>query len=316
MLAQRRPAGVPDDSTPDEFERWSNGLVAFLTSESVPANFRGWAQQQVDLLDAYLASDADLDADPGDEDVAPAAAAPAPSAKKKAPRTKQHAAADTRGEGMLVIQVPAQAGKLFLGLAVGILLVLGVIAARQFSDNGGSSLPPSANAAATPAFDQARADQLNQTLQTDPSNKDALYELGELYFEGARYEDSITALTKLVALDPTNKQALNDIGTANFNLGRTDEARVWWQKTLAVDANDVQAHYNLGFLYASVDPRDLAAAVGEWETVVRLDPTSQLGQTAAQHVQGLKNQLTATPGTGNAAASPTVAAATPTVVAP
>ncbi len=62
MLTQHRPSGVPDGLPPDELERWSNDLVAFLTSDNIPAKFRGWARGEADQLDAYMASADDLDA--------------------------------------------------------------------------------------------------------------------------------------------------------------------------------------------------------------------------------------------------------------
>lgn len=323
MLAQQRPAGVPDGVSPDELERWSNELVAFLTSDGIPASFRGWARKHADLLDAYMASaedfesdlsagESDLDVDEEEQDEAPAGAPRALSAlpKQKSPRAAKagRRAATAEEPRMLVLRVPEQVGKLGIGIVIGVLALFAIFGVRTLTsgDGKGGSLPATAEVA---AFDQARADELQVLLQQDPANQDALFELGEIMFEGQRYEESIEALTKLVALDPANKLALNDIGTANFNLGRPDEAKVWWRKTLATDPNDVQAHYNMGFVFANTEPRDLAGAVNEWETVVRLDPTSQLGQTARVHVDGLKAQITGTPAAAGAAATPTAAVA-------
>lgn len=325
MLAQQRPAGVPDGVSPDELERWSNELVAFLTSDGIPASFRGWARKNADLLDAYMASaedfeadlsvgESDLDVDEEEQDDAPAGAPRALPAlsKQKSPRAAKagRPIATAKEPRMLVLRVPEQVGKLGIGITIGVLALFAIFGVRSLTSGGGNggSLPAIATVA---AFDQARADELQSLLQQDPTNKDALFELGEIFFEGQRFDESIEALTKLVALDPANKQALNDIGTANFNLGRPDEAKVWWQKTLAVDPNDVQAHYNMGFVYANAEPRDLAGAVSEWETVARLDPTSQLGQTAQVHVDGLKAQLAGTPTAVSAIATPTPAAVAP-----
>jgi Flp pilus assembly protein TadD len=316
MITASRTTGVPDGLPPDELERWSNDLVAFLTSEDVPVRFRQWAHSQADLVDAYMASAEDLDADddvddddePDDDVVEEACVATAPrrTPKRKSPRAPKRGVGGQRAATGSLPSGPG--GRLILGVIVGAVVLLAIIGVRSLvqdgSSDGGSTLPAAAQA---PAFDQARADALQALLQQDPNNQDALFELGELNFEGERFEASIEALTKLVALDPANKQALNDIGTANFNLGRPDDAKTWWRKTLAVDPNDVQAHYNMGFVYANAEPRDLAAAVGEWETVVRLDPTSQLGQTAKVHVDGLKAKLTPAAGSGAAAPAPTAA---------
>jgi tetratricopeptide (TPR) repeat protein len=300
MLALRPPAGIPEDLPPDELERWSNDLVAFLTSESVPANFRDWARKQASLLDAYLASAGDLESGldlEDDEEDAPAPASAPVRAAPKAPKGKKarQRSAPAAQQDMMVLQVPAAAGKLIIGVVigvVGIFAILGVLGLVNSGD-GANALPATDNAA--PAFDQARADELQQILQQDPTNKDALFELGEMNFEAERNEEAISWLTKLLELDPTNTYAMTDIGTANFNLGQPDAAKEWWQKVLTVDPNYVQAHYNLGFAYANVEPRDIAGAVREWDAVVQLDPESQLAQTAKVHIDGLKAELTATP---------------------
>jgi tetratricopeptide (TPR) repeat protein len=207
---------------------------------------------------------------------------------------------------MLVLQVPEQVGKLGIGIALGVLALFAIFGVRAIVGGGGGSLPATNGAA---AFNQARADELQAVLKQNPSDQDALFELGEMNFEAGRFEESISWLGKLVELDPANKPAMTDIGTAHFNLGRPDTAKEWWQKVLTLDPNDVQAHYNMGFVYANTEPRDLAGAVKEWETVVRLDPTSQLGQTAKVHVDGLKAQLPGTPAAAGAAATPTPAVA-------
>lgn len=297
MSAQTAFAGVPDDLTPEQLERWSNGLVAFLTSDKVPQTFRRWAQAQAGAIDAHMAGAADLD----DEEEAPV-----PQRAARAPRPRQEAPRDAG----VTLRVPEQTGKLLLGVVLGVLVLGAIFVVRQVGGGGGNdgdSLPT--NAAAE--FNQARANELTALLEQDPENKEALFELGEMNFQAGRYEDMIPSFTKLVELDPANTHALTDLGTAHYNLGQPAMAKTWWEKVLAVDPNDVQAHYNLGFMFANAEPRDIAAAVREWDEVLRLDPESQLAQTARVHIDGLKAQLA---GEGTAVAVPSAtqaAGATP-----
>ena len=287
MTTARRPAGIPEDLSLDELERWSNGLVEFLTSDGVPAPYRSWSRTQADRIDSYMATAGDLEGEAELDAEEEEHAANEPRAKQ-ARRADRAAAPAPRG---VTITMPGHMGKFIIGLGIGVVALVLIMTLR--GNGGGSaatSLPPTDP---TPAFDQARADQLQATLQQDPNNKDALFELGELNFDAARNEEAISIFTKLVALDPTNKHAMTDIGTANFNLGNPAEAKTWWLKVLALDPNDVQSHYNMGFLYANVEPRDLPAAINEWETVIKLDPTSDLAQTAKVHVDGMKAQVSA-----------------------
>ena len=314
MLSQHRPSGIPDGLPPDELERWSNELVGFLTSDRVPTSFRGWAHRQADLLDAYMASASDLESD-GDEEEDAGAAEPAArvvTARQQAPRpAKAGGRRKTESrQGTLTLQLPEQAAKLIMGVAIGIVALGAIFGVRALTKED-SALPKTGGEnAGAPAFDKARASELEALLETDPTNQEALFEIGEMNFQASRNEETIVWFTKLVELDPKHTHAMTDLGTASFNMGKADVAKEWWKKVLAIDPNDVQAHYNLGFAYSNAEPRDLAAAVSEWETVVRLDPESQQAQTAKVHVEGLKAELKSPP----TVAAPTAAA--PTAAAP
>ncbi|MDE3095375.1 MAG: tetratricopeptide repeat protein [Chloroflexota bacterium] len=306
MRTPERPAGLPEDLGPEALQQWSNDLVAFLGSDRVPDAFRGWADAQAAHVDAWLAAAGDLDdADDGSR-VAATSPARGPARGRRADGAERpaRAPAERRQANPGGLLATGGAGKLLIGIAIGVIVLAGIAFLRG-SGGSGAALP---NTAPTPAFNQARADELARLLQQNPANKDALFELGEMNFQAGRNAEAIASFTKLVALDPANGHAMRDIGTANFNLGRADEAKTWWLKALKVDPNDVQAHYNMGFAYANAQPKDLAAAVKEWETVIRLDPTSQLAQTARVHVDGLKAQLTATPAAGSTPGPATPAA--------
>jgi len=202
----------------------------------------------------------------------------------------------------MVFEMPAGTAKLILGVLAGLLvlgIVYGIVAVTRNSDSG--SIPASAASsgqATTVPFDTARAAELMKLVQADPNNKDALRELGDMNLTSDRYADAITWYTKLAVVDPTNVQVLDDISTANLYIGNTDEAKTWIDKALKIDPNDVSAHYNMGYVYASGTPQDLAAAVKEWDLVVQLDPTSPEGQTAKTHSDGLKAQMTRTAAAG------------------
>ena len=299
-MSAQPASGVPVDLPPDELEQWSNDLVAYLTSDRVPSNFRTWARAQADQLDAYMASADDLDSSPAVEPVEEPAARVAAPKQARAPRPQPAAAAEPR---TMVFEMPASTAKLILGVLAG-LLVLGVVyGIVALTRNDGSSIPTSAatngQQPTSVPFDTARAAELMKLVQADPANKDALLELGAMNFTSDRYADAITWYTKLSAIDPTNAEVMDDISTANLYVGDTDQAKVWAEKALAINPNDAAAHYNMGYVYASGTPQDLGAAVKEWDLVVQLDPTSPQGQTAKTHSDGLKAQMTRTAAAGS-----------------
>ena len=172
------PAGVPDGVSPDELERWPNELVAFLTSDGIPASFRGWARKHADLLDAYMvpaedfesdlsAGESDLDVDEEEQDEAPASAPRALSALplQKSPRATTAGPADGQHAGAADGRA-ARAGaarQARHGHAVGVLALFAIFGVRSLTsgDGNGGSLPATAGAA---AFNQARADELQALL--------------------------------------------------------------------------------------------------------------------------------------------------------
>lgn len=302
MGTRTATAGIPEGLAPEELERWCNELSDFLTSAAIPEAFREWARAQAERIDAYLARAAELEPATSDEDDEPE---PRPG-----PSRRRAASTGRRGRGDRASAASAlstQGGRLLLGIAAGAVALLVIFGARELAgrDSSAGELPQSGPAQAT--FDEARAKELEALLASDPANQDALFELGEMNFQAGRYEEAIQWFTRLVDVDPKNVHALTDIGTANFNLGRPDQAKAFWLKALEVNPNDAQVHYNLGFLYANVEPRDLAAAIAEWEKVIELDPGSRLAETARVHVEGLRTELTpaaTTPLAATPAASP------------
>ena len=183
-----------------------------------------------------------------------------------------------------------------IGVTIGLVVLVGFFAIRQGWIPGlGTSANPSTQSLDVQAtLDQNRVNELKAALSKNPNDQDALFELGEMYFQAGMWQDNLDVFMQLVQLDPKNTHALTDIGTSNFNLGQYDSAKSNWQKVLEIDPSDAQAHFNMGFLYANVPPQDLNAAIQEWETVAKLAPNSDIAQTAQAHADAYKKMLSPT----------------------
>jgi len=286
-------------------------LADYLASPSIPASLREWAAAQSALAEEAYA----VLADPERR----AAAIREQRLLSEAPRTAPAEAGhrqpgrqpeepddggrvQRRSAGQATPARPGLLGSilnlrlhgLVLGLLVGVAVLGGILLGRYGLPGGGDGdegVPPTTQDSIIP-LDTGRIAELTTIVQQDPNNKDALFELGERYFEAGEWQTSIDWLTRLIEVDPSNLFAMTDIGTANFNLGQTDVAKITWLRVLELDPNYVQAHYNLGFLYANVEPQNLDAAQREWEIVVQLAPDSDLAGTAQVHLESL---LAATP---------------------
>jgi len=316
--------GVSKDAAQDEIEARYRELVDHMASTAVPPTLREWANREMALLDEAYAvlSDPESRAKLADAPVAvvsPAASfdpAVHPAQITGAATAVQQPAVQSRGGAAVADseKPPSALRALFLGvpwtlaamgLAVGMVGLVSIVFGADVLSGigGGGEEPAAAEEGDIVPIDTSRVAELVPLVQEDPNNMEALFELGEIYFLGAEWQAAIDWFTQLVALDPANVHAYTDIGTANFNLGSYEDARSAWLTGLEAAPEDVQLHYNMGFLYANVDPVDIQAAMTEWGEVVRLAPGSDLAATAKVHLDSLAAE--ASPGASPAAAEAT-----------
>ena len=144
---------------------------------------------------------------------------------------------------------------------------------------------PESSAAAT--VDQAKVSALMQKLAADPKNVDTLQQLGDLYYLAGDYASAATWMDKILAIDPKNVTGLLALGAADFNIGKLTEAETAWRQVLALDPKNIEAHYDLGFMFLSKNPPDLANVRAEWNQVIAIAPDSDVAKTVATHLQSL-----------------------------
>ena len=67
------------------------------------------------------------------------------------------------------------------------------------------------------------------------------------------------------------------------------EAEKHWLVAAALYPNSVEVNYNLGFLYLSQSPPDMAKVIAAWNKVIAIDPNSSVAKSVATHLKGLQN---------------------------
>ena len=272
--------GLAKDANAQEIEAAHDELVGFL--ERAPHGLQGWARRQIAAADEAYALLSDATATR-----AGAAAAGAGSDDEyfeelevEPPTTRRgrlEAQRRARATAQAAVAVPSRASarkRLLKRLAIGAVGAVAAIAIGVGVYNmGASSVPGFTGAAAPeasggPSLDQARVAALMQKISANPKDVASLQALGDLYFQAGDY--------------------------------RT--AADWAKKILAIDDKNLEAHYDLGFMYLSKNPPDIANARLEWDKVIAIAPNSDVAKTVATHLQS----LTGSPGpsAGGAAASP------------
>lgn len=304
MPGTQRPAlsehyarlGLPEGARREEVELACQEIEGFLTPARVPPILKGWASRQRrlagearDALQVALPSRRTGTA--GNGKMGPELAA---RHRRRLPRRKtrpvgwlDRARLALEGRGQLVLLVA------LVGLT---LLVALLVSQRVLPGRSAAPTPAAANSDSSSQqfvpLDAARVRVLQARVEQDASDTEALFELGERYFEADMWQESIDWLTRLLAVDPNHIPARTDVGTAHFNLGRYDQARATWTEALALAPDDPQLHWNIGFLYLHGPNPDPAAAKREWELVAKLAAGNELGAYAQRTLDELKRQET------------------------
>ncbi len=313
--------GVTEDASEDEIEARYRDLSEHLASSAIPPALKEWAAREAALVDEAYAILSDPERRAQLEQVQHAPPVPTPVVAEAIPQPA--AAADTGAEPEPAPAAPGEAQReqpvsavsalfvgvpwklLGLGAAIGVVVLGGIFVGGQVL-SGGDDTPAVEQPGQLADIDMERVAELMALVEQDPTNAEATFELGEIFFLGGEWQAGIDWFTKLLELDPSNVHALTDVGTAHFNLGQYEEAKVAWITAKDIDPNDEQVHYNLGFLYANVEPVDYAAALAEWQAVVELAPGSDLANTAQVHLDSLAAEAS-----GEASPAPTGAAENP-----
>ena len=105
--------------------------------------------------------------------------------------------------------------------------------------------------------------------------------------------------------------ALLALGAAQFNLGDAASAEKQWLAVLAIDPKNVEAYYDLGFMYLSQNPPDMANVKLQWGKVIEIDPNSDVAKTVATHLDSLDRRRPRAPRALPASAAPSASPATP-----
>ncbi len=165
----------------------------------------------------------------------------------------------------------------------GILIGISVLLASFRWGNG----YPVQEQSASDAGLNATVGPLLERLRQDPSDKDALVDLGDAFYDHSEWEDAIAWYEDALYADEGNTDVRARLGTAYFYSGNLEKAKQQWLRVLEMDPDEVQAHYGLAMLYSSQTPPDSEAAAREWETVIRLAPGSQEAGSAERQLETL-----------------------------
>jgi len=155
-------------------------------------------------------------------------------------------------------------------------------AAAPTADPAADALNRALAAHAAGKLDEAVTDYY-QTLEKDPKNKFAFYNLGEIAQRQNRMAAAESFYRLALEQDSKMTSALFNLAIVRTNLGATADAVSLYRQVIAVDPNYAAAHFNLGLLLRQLG--QTADAQTELATAQRLDAKLVAPSPSATPVQ-------------------------------
>jgi len=184
----------------------------------------------------------------------------------------------------------------FFGLVIGWILgtqqaPATVAAAAAPPTQAAAQLPAEAPA---PVLDVQRASALERQANSEPNNAAVRVDLGNLYFDAARYDIASSWYEAALKLEPKNVNASTDLGVSYYASDQPDRALQQLEYSLGIDPVHAKTLYNQGIVRA-FGKQDLDGAAKSWERLIEVAPTTPEAERARTHLANLRANHAGTP---------------------
>ena len=142
--------------------------------------------------------------------------------------------------------------------------------------------------AAPPPLDEAKVTAFRSAAEKEPKNAAPRAQLGDLYFNSERFDDSIKWYEQALALTPNDVRVNSQLAMAYYYTNQTDRALQQLERATKVDPKHAETWLNLGFVRA-FGKQDLGGAEQAWQQVIKLAPETPEGQAAKRAIESLKS---------------------------
>jgi tetratricopeptide (TPR) repeat protein len=147
-----------------------------------------------------------------------------------------------------------------------------------------ASQPP----AAAPTIDEAKVSAYRSLADREPSNAVPRVQLGNLYFDAERYDESIRWYNDALKLDAKDVNVSTDLGVSYYYTNQPDRALAQFDHSLKIDPRHAKTILNVGIVKA-FGKQDLEGAQQAWEQVIKIAPDSPEGQAARRALDSLRS---------------------------
>lgn len=155
------------------------------------------------------------------------------------------------------------------------------VAQQAPSQSGGSGQAP-------PPLDESRASALKTTAQQNPADAVTRVQLGNMYFDAGRFQESAEWYEAALKINPRDVNASTDLGIAYYYMNQADKALAQFERSLVVDPKHAKTLLNVGIVRA-FGKQDLKGATEAWQRVLAVAPGTEEARAATQALEGVKS---------------------------
>ena len=137
-------------------------------------------------------------------------------------------------------------------------------------------------------IDPERVKALESLAAQNPQDLQPRVQLGNLFFDGEQYAQSITWYEQALKINPNDANVSTDLGVAYYYTNQPDKALAQFDRSLSIDPKHVKTLLNVGIVRA-FGKQDFGGAAKAWQQVVDLSPNSPEGQAAKKGLEGIKS---------------------------
>ncbi len=170
------------------------------------------------------------------------------------------------------------------GILLGILV--GFFVPKMFSEEGAAPPPPPPLAARNVNQDET-IKRLKGVLATDAGNYQAWVELGNAYYDANQAAPAVESYVKALAIDGSSPDVHTDLGNMYRNLGRFQESADEYRKARDLAPNHFQSRKNLGVVLL-YDLKDYQGAIDAWEDALKIQSTGEQAESIKKQLDGLR----------------------------
>ena len=112
---------------------------------------------------------------------------------------------------------------------------------------------------------------LLDAVNRNPADYDALVKLGDMYYDGQQFSNTIQCYQRALAIHPESPDVRTDMGTAYWYSGNADRALSELETSLKYTPAHPQTLFNLGWIrwQGKADPK---GAIEAWQKLLKTNP--------------------------------------------